>query len=469
MKKNNNIVNLSQFVNEAGRGRPRKNPKPEDQDQETQQEQPKLKDLIGLDAEENNTDGIYEIEPPTDDDLLDDLDPENMSENEQTITMCFASEKPFFVQGEAGWGKTSIIKKIAHKYGYTICIVYLDKCDVTDLLGMPVNSEDKSGHGYTRYNMPPWAHVIYSNPKTKFLLFLDEMNQADTAVQNACMPIVKERVVSGRRLKNMMVCAAGNFKHENQGGVHDLSIPLESRFGGIITWVSGDWASAMDHLKKKHAKEFEGSSILDKIEKNATLFKNPRDVEDFIIETLVNYKKNYNKIKGIPTKMYLKQLQRIAADDLSQSGEDDLAQLADDCYAFVHGQEDNNGDEREKNILMIPQEQVEAIKDGIIKGWMTSGDESDTKKYGISKENVRELPITEEIGNRESLEMLIDMLEADGIKYRFEKNKDFEEAGYYDPCDDSFDFMITKKTKPTAKDPKTKNAHKKTIKDYLNQ
>ena len=456
------IKQLSQFVTEAGRGRPRKDAN-KDVNKEKEQEKPELKDVKGLDAEENDSMGVYEFEPPTDDDLLEDIDPENISDNETEIAMALASEKPFFVQGEAGWGKTSVIKKMAHKFGYTVCIVYLDKCDITDLGGMPVNAVDKEGRGYTRYNMPAWAHVIATNKNTKFLLFFDEMNQAQPDVMNALMPIIKEGVVCGHKLKNTIRCGAGNLEEENRGGVHKMSAPLLSRFGGIIRWQSGDWASAFRHLRKKYSAYDGAEELFDAVQPKCDLFKNPRDIDDFIIDTVFNLKKNISKAKFIKPKFYLNRLQRIAKDNLSQSGEDDLSELAESCYDFVQGNlAGSSDDDRGKNILMIPDHVVEAIKQGIELGYMPG--DAQGEEFGISQENVRKLPINKEIGNKESLEKLIDMLEADGIKYKYKTDKEFKNAGYLDPCDPSMDFMLTKKTQATKKPEPVKK--RKTIREY---
>ena len=79
------------------------------------------------------------------------------------------------------------------------------------------------------------------------------MNQAAPDVMNALMPIILKNEICGKSFKNYIVGAAGNFEHENDA-VNELSEPLLSRFGGIITWKTGgeaEWKSAFNWMKNK--------------------------------------------------------------------------------------------------------------------------------------------------------------------------------------------------------------------------
>ena len=85
--------------------------------------------------------------------------------------MKFKADEPFFIMGEAGWGKTSIIKSMAKRFGRRVITIYLDKCEATDLGGIPVPREDKRGNAYVDSAMPAWAQYMLEHEDDQFLLF----------------------------------------------------------------------------------------------------------------------------------------------------------------------------------------------------------------------------------------------------------------------------------------------------------
>jgi hypothetical protein len=82
------------------------------------------------------------------------------------------------------------------------------------------------------------------------------------------------------------------------------------------------------------------------------------------------------------------------------------------------------------------------IKNGMSKGFLTGADASDKRKYGISRENIAQVfaddgSFDDGAGvNAEMIERYVRKLEADGVKFKYEKNKDFLDAGLSDPFED---------------------------------
>ncbi len=99
-------------------------------------------DVKGKEADDVSG-GVWAVEEPTDDEVAKGVDRDTLNKNKKRILMHLKSNKPFFVQGEAGWGKTSIITKLAHECGRSVITVYLDKAEATDLGGIPVPAESK--------------------------------------------------------------------------------------------------------------------------------------------------------------------------------------------------------------------------------------------------------------------------------------------------------------------------------------
>ena len=409
---------------------------------------PKLKSLEELDADENDSGNVYDVEPPTEDDILEGIDPKVLSHNKKRIFRRLDAGRPFFVQGEAGWGKTSIITDVAHKLGYTVMTVYLDKCEATDLGGQPVPMKTKSGIGYVSHLMPEWARVIWGNPDVKFLLFFDEMNQAQPDVMNALMPIVLKNTICGRPFKNFVVGAAGNFEEENEGGINELSGPLLSRFGGIIKWESGDWNDAFTWLHKKFDDKL-SKELVDEFEKAAPeLFKNPRDITNHLLSQLVTLKEKGREDEYGPED-YLEDIVDLVKygdeweSEAPRSAHKTAEHLAEAMFNFMSGKSTSSkaSSSRRKDENMLSDQAKGLIKNAVLQGFIT--DPTDGKKYGFCPDNINVIvDICQEDGdevkiNAEMLQREIKaILAKDGNKWRFNSEEEYKKAGYLDPLSD---------------------------------
>lgn len=402
------------------------------------EERPTLQDVVGKSPDKNGSKGKYAVEEPTNDDIVKGIDRETLNENKKRILMRLIAKKPFFVQGEAGWGKTSIITKLAHQRGYTVITVYLDKAEATDLGGIPVPAKSKRGSSYTENLLPAWGSIMYDNPDTKFLLFFDEMNQAAPDVMNALMPIVLKNELCGIKFDNFVVGAAGNFEHEN-GAVNELSGPLRSRFGGVIKWISDDWKSAFKHLHSKWDKVL-STKFINEIENAAPrLFKNPRDVESFIIDLVKNLQEA-GDVDFFNAKDYYNELEGIAKDGLTRSDIDLMNKLAERMHAIVNKLDIDDIEDAE---VEAPNEKlIDMIKKGIKKGYLVG--EKPNKKYGISRENIFDVDFItsdnpEKGLSKEMYIRIIKKLINEGIKFKFEKDSEWKAMNYLDPSADEDD------------------------------
>lgn len=418
--------NKSDLLFEAGRGRPKKNPDagidPEKQ--------------VGKAAEDNATGGRWAIDEPTDDDAKTPIDKESLNKNMKRLLMKLKSKEDFFIMGEAGWGKTSIIKSLAKKQGRSIITVYLDKAEAVDLGGIPVPVQSKNGV-HQELAMPAWASYMLEHKDKKFLLFFDEMNQAAPDVQNALMPIVLEHEICGVKFDNFFVGAAGNFESENDA-VSELSGPLKSRFKPLIIWESGDWSSVFKYLHKKWDDKL-SKAFVNKFEENAELFVNPREVEHKIFK-FVQELKNEGDFDYFDPEDYLDRLQGLAKDDLTRAQETSLTLLAEYIYNFMQGksEEADNG-RKKKDINMVGEVMLKQIKQGMKNGYITQEENGKNVKYGISKENIVKVCIEcdeEQVLNAEMMERIIRKFEAENIKFKFEKDSEWKEKGYKDPLED---------------------------------
>src|SRR5574344_1793543 len=90
-----------------------------------------LKEVVGKTPRQNvrkskNSDLEWAVDEPTDNDAVAPLDKTRLNRNMKRLLSKFKAEEDFFILGRAGWGKTSIIKNLAKRYGRYIITVYLD-------------------------------------------------------------------------------------------------------------------------------------------------------------------------------------------------------------------------------------------------------------------------------------------------------------------------------------------------------
>ena len=400
--------------------------------------------IVGKDVKKNGTGGKFAIDEPTDNDAIEPLSKDQLNKNMKRLLMKFKADEPFFIMGEAGWGKTSIIKSMAKRFGRTVITVYLDKCEATDLGGIPVPREDKRGNAYVDSAMPAWAQYMLEHDDQQFLLFFDEMNQADGAVMNALMPIVLETEICGVKFDNFIVGAAGNFDHENDA-VNELSGPLKSRFKPIIIWETGgdaEWKQAFDFMHKEWDGKLgeDGPAYIDLLQENRDLFQNPREVEHKILKWCSKMIDTDDK-DLFDVEDYLDRLEGLTKEDLNRTQEDKLKKLAEATYNLVNGLPLSPERKRSKGKEMMDETLKNNIKKAMRNGFMTNGpDSSDKRKYGISRENAPlvfcDPEMTENACNREMFDRYINKLEADGIKFKYETDAEWKKAGLVDPFED---------------------------------
>lgn len=424
--------------------------------------------IDGKDAEKNGTGGKIGYNEPVDNSAMKvDIPKDQLDTNKKRLLMKFKAEDDFFIIGKAGWGKTSIIKDFATRFGYEVITQYLDKCEAIDLGGIPVPGKDEKGHPTQIILPPPFARQLSENPDQKFLLFFDEMNQAQPDVMNALMPIVLEHEIAGRKYgptdkngkvieSNFFVGAAGNFEDENDA-VNELSGPLKSRFKPIIVWKTHDeesWKNAFQYLHKEWDNKI-SKTLVDKFEQAAMLFDNPREVELKLFERYI-----YRMIQrddNFDVDEWYDHLLRVIDKDESELRRTDvktMQELAEACFRAVKNKgkdaEETTGRRKRgsKDVNMIDNGLKNLIKTAMSDGYIPQDEDKDgnavkdkndpkyhhTTKYGISRENIFVIGEMDDSEiNAEQMERLVNKFEADGVKFKYETNADFEKDGLADP------------------------------------
>lgn len=149
-----------------------------------------------------------------------------------------------FLQGSPGIGKSAVIKEVADGAKLKVIDLRLSQCEPTDLLGLPVLSENKAK--YKAFDTFPLEKDKVPAGYKGWLLFLDELNSAPRSVQVAAYKIILDRMVGQEKLNDKVyIVAAGNLATDN-AVVNSLSTALRSRLVNIECQVSVeewlDWA-----------------------------------------------------------------------------------------------------------------------------------------------------------------------------------------------------------------------------------
>lgn len=164
------------------------------------------------------------------------------SEAKLAIRKCIEVQRPLFVWGPPGIGKSDIVKQIGEEQGREVIDVRLSLWEPTDIKGIPYYNSDLRAMTWA----PPAE--LPTDPNSTAILFLDELNSAAPATQAAAFQLVLNRRVGTYVLpKGVAIVAAGN-RDSDKGVTYRMPSPLANRFVHIEMKHSFDdwfeWATA---------------------------------------------------------------------------------------------------------------------------------------------------------------------------------------------------------------------------------
>jgi hypothetical protein len=160
----------------------------------------------------------------------------------EAIKKCISVKQPLFLWGQPGVGKSAITKQIAKESGLTLIDLRLSLLDSVDLRGFPHMVSDRM-HFATPIFLP-------TDPNSRGILFLDEMNAAPPAVQSAAYQLVLDRRIGEYNLPDGWAIVAAGNRETDQGITYTMPAPLANRFTHLDFEVHFDdwrtWALAND-------------------------------------------------------------------------------------------------------------------------------------------------------------------------------------------------------------------------------
>lgn len=407
----------------------------------------------GKSADNNGTRGLWAVDPPKPEDekAYSEIKKEELNKNSRMLISRLKGEgSDFFIQGDAGWGKTDVITHFAKMCGRTVITVYLDKAVPSDLGGIPAPVKDEqTGEEYCKFLLPSWVLEMLRHPETKYLLFFDEMNQAEGGVLNALMPIVLKHTICGIEFKQQFIVGAACNEHKQNESVDDVlesNKPLRDRFKPIIYWKSHDeesWAAAWAYLTKKYEDDL-GKELLEEVKKITNYWNSPRDVERVILKWASRQKADGDFFET--TEDIYEYLVQVIWDELddgeknSRDLQNSLKKLAETLYKWCDNgfkmpgeKEERKSRRSSKGTDQIEKYDKELFVDALEKGYINYSSENfeggDDNYYLVTVENILDIfdPEVTHI-TKEVLDRIIEQMEANGKKPKYQTVKEGTKA-----------------------------------------
>ena len=162
----------------------------------------------------------------------------------EVITELLATRWPVFIWGPPGVGKSSVVASIAKKQKLELFDIRASLLDPTDLRGIPAIENGKA------IWTPP--SFLPHDPKSKGILFFDELNAAPPLVQASLYQLTLDRRIGEYILpEGWRILGAGN-RAEDASVVFRMPAALSNRFVHVDFEVNVDDWSEWATINKTH-------------------------------------------------------------------------------------------------------------------------------------------------------------------------------------------------------------------------
>ena len=146
------------------------------------------------------------------------------NEAKRSLRKCIKIQRPVFMWGPPGIGKSDIVHQIGAEQEREVIDVRLSLWEPTDIKGIPYYNADMKSMTWA----PP--SELPTDPESTAILFLDELNSAAPATQAAAYQLILNRRVGTYVLpKGVSIVAAGN-RETDKGVTYRMPAPLANRF-----------------------------------------------------------------------------------------------------------------------------------------------------------------------------------------------------------------------------------------------
>lgn len=138
----------------------------------------------------------------------------NIQHLKEALTICMQNNLVPLITSKPGVGKSDVVRQVAQDKHLELIDVRLGQVDPTELNGFPYIEEGIAK--YIPMNIFPLEDTPIPQGKEGFLLFFDELRNADIQTQAAAYKIILDRQIGKHKLhpKCFIVCA-GNREEDN--------------------------------------------------------------------------------------------------------------------------------------------------------------------------------------------------------------------------------------------------------------
>ena len=144
------------------------------------------------------------------------------------VLRCFKIQRPVFLWGPPGIGKSELIANLTEELGGYMIDLRLGQMEPTDIRGIPFFNKNNEKMDWAPPIDLPDEELASQYPIVT--LFLDEMNSAAPAVQAAGYQLILNRRIGKYVLPdNVVIVAAGN-RESDKGVTYRMPSPLANRF-----------------------------------------------------------------------------------------------------------------------------------------------------------------------------------------------------------------------------------------------
>ena len=152
----------------------------------------------------------------------------NAIQARKSLLKAFKVQRPLFLWGPPGIGKSELVEGIARELGGLMIDLRLGQMEPTDIRGIPYYNKEKGVMDWAPPVELPDEETASQYPIV--VLFLDELNSAPASVQSAAYQLILNRRIGKYRLpKNVVMVAAGN-RESDKGVTYRMPTPLANRF-----------------------------------------------------------------------------------------------------------------------------------------------------------------------------------------------------------------------------------------------
>jgi hypothetical protein len=149
-------------------------------------------------------------------------------EARKAILRTFQKQRPVFLWGPPGIGKSELVAGITEELGGHMIDLRLGQMEPTDIRGIPFYNKDLGKMDWAAPIDLPDEETARQYPIV--VLFLDEMNSAAPAVQSAAYQLVLNRRVGKYVLPDNVVMVAAGNRESDKGVTYRMPTPLANRF-----------------------------------------------------------------------------------------------------------------------------------------------------------------------------------------------------------------------------------------------